>query len=131
MGPTTSKPAAAAPGQPPVATGDTYDVRHILISTGFKDPENPTAREAPVKDYVRTKLETEKEKKLIDEIVAANNISVPTDFTVPEVTEEQLQQMRKKQQPQGMPPGAEMQPGEGPEVKPAKPEPKKPEPKKK
>ena len=130
LGPSTAKPAAPAPGQPPAATGDTYDARHILISTGFKDPENPTAREAPVKDYVRTKLETEKEKKLIDDIVAANNISVPTDFTVPEVTEEQMQQMRQKQQPQGMPPGAQMQPGEAPEVKPTKPEAKKPEAKK-
>ncbi len=128
LGPSTTKPAATAPGQPPAPTGDTYDARHILISTGFKDPDNPTAREAPVKDYVRNKLETEKEKKLIDEIVAANNISVPTDFTVPEVTEEQLQQMRQKQQSQGMPPGAQMQPGANPEVKPdaKKPDPKKP-----
>jgi parvulin-like peptidyl-prolyl isomerase len=31
---------------------ETYDARHILISTGYKDPENPTAREVPVKDYV-------------------------------------------------------------------------------
>ena len=30
---------------------ETYDVRHILISTGYKDPDNPNAREMPVKDY--------------------------------------------------------------------------------
>jgi parvulin-like peptidyl-prolyl isomerase len=110
---------------------ETYDVRHILISTGFKDPENPTAREMPVKDYVRNKLETEKEKAMLDEIVAANNVQVPDDFTVPEVTEEQLQQMRQKQQP-GMPQG--MQPGgppPGADGKPMKVEPKKAEPKKK
>lgn len=111
------------------ATEETYDVRHILISTGVKDPENPTAREAPVKDYVRDKLETEKEKKLLDEIVASNNIQVPDDFTVPALTPEQMQQMQQKPQmqmpPQGMPPGAEV---DGP---PAKPAPKKAEPKKK
>jgi parvulin-like peptidyl-prolyl isomerase len=88
---------------------ETYDARHILISTGYKDPENPTAREVPVKDYVRNKLEEEKEKKMLDDIVAANNVSVPEEFDIPEVTEEQMQQMRQKQQPMGMPPGA--QPG--------------------
>lgn len=126
---------------------ETYDVRHILISTGVKDPDNPTAREAPVKDFVRGKLETEKEKKVIDDIVAANNVSVPEDFTVPAVTDEQLQQMKKQQQMQQMqqggpggpggPPGADLD-GDGPPPpaptggKPgAKPEVKKPEVKKK
>ncbi len=81
-------------GQP----SETYDVRHILISTAYKDPENPMAREVPVKEFVRSKLEEEKEKKVIDEIVASNNIQVPEDFTVPEVSEEQIQEMMKKQQ---------------------------------
>ncbi|MFM9903262.1 MAG: peptidylprolyl isomerase [Pyrinomonadaceae bacterium] len=136
-----AKPAAktapsAGAAKEPAKAEETYDVRHILISTGVKDPDNPTAREAPVKDYVRNKLETEKEKKVIDDIVAANNVQVPADFTVPAVSEEQLQQMRQKQQmqmPQGMPPGGPGAPGApgGPEPgKPAKPEPKKPEPKK-
>ncbi len=126
-------PALAVPGAPKTDE-ETYDVRHILISTGFKDPDNPTAREAPVKDYVRNKLETDKEKKLLDDIVASNNVQVPADFAVPEVSEEQIQQMKQKQQQQQqmqMPP--EMQPGAppGPDDKPAKPEPKKPEAKKK
>ena len=82
---------------------ETYDVRHILISTGYKDPENPTGREMPVKDFVRNKLETDKEKALVDSLVAKNNIHVPDDFTVPEVTEEQMQQMKQKQP--GMPGG--------------------------
>jgi parvulin-like peptidyl-prolyl isomerase len=105
---------------------ETYDVRHILISTGYKDPENPTAREVPVKDYVRNKLEEEKEKTMLDEIVAANNVSVPEDFTVPEVSDEQMQQMREKQQ-QMQPPG--MQPGAQPGAQgapPPPPQPKKP-----
>ena len=97
---------------------ETYDVRHILISTGYKDPENPTAREVPVKDYVRNKLEEEKEKKMLDEIVAANNVSVPEDFTIPEVSEEQMEQMRQKQQMQMQPPPGG-QPGAQPGAPPA------------
>ncbi len=114
---------------------ETYDVRHILISTGFKDPDNPTAREMPINDYVRNKLETEKEKALLDDIVAKNNVTVPTDFTVPEVTEEQMKQMQQKQMQQMQqmqpPPGADPGDGDKPGAKPAKPEPKKPEAKKK
>ena len=109
------------------ATAESYDARHILFSTGVKDPDKPTAREAPVKEYVRTKLEDEKEKKLIEDIVAKNNVQVPTDFTVPQVTDEQLQQMKQKQQMQQMqppPPGADLDgpPGAG---KPGPPAPKK------
>lgn len=125
-----AKPPAGAPPAPAGAAGETYDARHILISTGVKDPDNPAARDAPVKDFVRNKLETEKEKKLLESIVAANNISVPADFDVPEVTDEQIQQMRQKQQgpgPQMPPPDQEDGP---PAPKPAKPEPKKPEAKK-
>lgn len=105
---------------------EVYDVRHILISTAYKDPDNPTARDAPVKEYVRTKLESEKEKKLLEDVVAANNIQVPEDFTIPEVSDEEIQQLKQKQQmqmPQGMPPGAQIQAPDGPQ--PAKPAPKK------
>lgn len=110
-------------------SGDTYDVRHILISTGFKDPETPNAREMPVKDYVKNKLEADKEKKLIEDLVASNNIRVPDDFTIPEVTDEQIQQSnQKKQGPPGMPPGVQVG---GPDGQPPKPDAKKPEPKKK
>ena len=84
---------------------ETYDVRHILISTGFKDPENPMAREMPVKAYVKSKLEEEKQKKVIDDLVAQNRIEVPEDFTVPEVSEEQIQEIMNKQNrlPQNLP----------------------------
>jgi parvulin-like peptidyl-prolyl isomerase len=100
----------------------TYDVRHILIATTYKDPENPAAREMPVKEYVRQKLEQEKEKKLIDDMVAENHIQVPDDFSVPQVTDEQIQEMMKKQQaPPGMQPGGE----EGPPPPAPKPETKK------
>jgi parvulin-like peptidyl-prolyl isomerase len=113
---------------------ETYDVRHILIGTGFKDPENPMGREVPVKQYVKSKLEEEKEKKAVEELVAANHVEVPDDFTVPEVSEEQIKEMMQKQQQMSMGmPGAE---GEGPGgPDPGKPgdkaAPKKPEVKKK
>src|SRR5207249_4177736 len=118
LGPSPNKDQKSATG-PAAGSGDTYDVRHILISTGYKDPDSPSARETPIKDYVRTKLETEKEKKVLDDLVAANNVQVPDDFTIPEVTDEQLQQMRQRQQmpqmPQGMPPGGDTdQPGAKP-----------------
>lgn len=63
----------------------TYDVRHILISTTYGDPAAPDETGKPVKAYVRSKLETEKEKQLLGKIVADNNIQVPEDFTVSEV----------------------------------------------
>lgn len=62
---------------------DTYDVRHILISTMVKDPANPDGRELPIKTYAKSSLEEAKQKKLIESIVAENRITVPNDFTVP------------------------------------------------
>lgn len=108
-----------------------YDVRHILISTGVKDPENPMAREMPVKDFVRGKLEEQKEKQVMDEIMAKNNVEVAEDFVIPEVTEEQLQKMMQRQMPQGMPQqGADPHDHGGEPKAPAKGDAKKPEPKK-
>ena len=76
---------------------ETYDVRHILISTGYTDPDDPTARETPVKEYVRGKIEKDNEKKLAAEIIVANNIQVPDDFAVPAVvTEQQPKAVEKK-----------------------------------
>lgn len=99
---------------------ETYDVRHILVSTAVKDPTSPMGRDTPVKEYARQKLEEEKEKKLLDEIVAKNNVSVPADFDVPQPTAEQLQQMQQRQQQMMMPP-PEAAPGEEPAAEPAKP----------
>lgn len=81
---------------------ETYDVRHILIGTGIKDPDNPMAREMPAKVFVRQKLEKEKQKKLIDDLIAKNGVSVPDDFTVPEVTDAQIEEAMKKQREQQM-----------------------------
>ena len=115
--------------------GATFNARHILISTGFKDPENPMGREVPVKQYARAKLEEEKQKKLIEEIVASNHIEVPADFDVPEVSEEQIQQMLDRQQQQMQQMQMQMPDEEDADAAPAagdkKAEPKKAEPKKK
>ncbi len=114
-----------AQGQP----AETYDVRHILISTTIKDPTNPTAREMPVSDMVKAQLEKEKQKKVLDEILANNPVEVAEDFKVPEPSQEELQQMQQQmmqqqqQMQQGMPPG--MQPPAPNGKTPPKPEPKK------
>jgi hypothetical protein len=95
-----------------------------------KDPENPMGRELPVKDFVKQKLEEEKEKKVLDEIVAKNNVTVAEDFAIPQVSDEQMQEMMKKQMQQQMPqmpPASETDPAADEK----KPEPKKSEPKKK
>jgi parvulin-like peptidyl-prolyl isomerase len=89
------------PSEDPNLKGqEVYDVRHILISTGVKDPESPFGGEKPVKMYVKQKLEAEKEKAKLDEIVAKNHVTVPEDFVIPEVTDEQIQEAMKKRQQQ-------------------------------
>ena len=110
---------------------ETYDVRHILISTGIKDPKNPMSREMPAKAFVRSKLEEEKEKQVIDELVAANHVEVPEDFTVPAVSDEQIKEMMQKQQQMGEGMGAPEGMDTGGPPPPPKGAPKKPEPKKK
>lgn len=112
-------PDASGQAQP------TYNARHILISTGFKDPANPMGREVPIKQYARTKLEEEKQKKLIEEIVAANHVTVPDDFSVPEVSEEQIQDSMKQQMQQIGPPDEDDQEGPPPPPTTKKPAPKK------
>lgn len=79
---------------------ETYDVRHILISTGYSDPENPFSRPVPIKTYVRQKLEEEKQKATLDDIIAKNNVDVPEDFEVPEVSDAEIEELMKKQQQQ-------------------------------
>jgi PPIC-type PPIASE domain len=97
---------------------ETYDVRHILISTGVKDPESPFGGEKPVKLFVKQKLENEREKTALEEIIARNNITVAENFNIPQVSDEQIQELMKNQQQ-----GEELGPGEtdGPKVEPKRP----------
>lgn len=108
---------------------ETYNVRHILITTTVSNPNNPMAREMPVNEMVKAQLEEEKQKQILDEIVANNPVEVAEDFPVPEVSDEQMQQMMQQQmmqQQMQMPPGAETEEGEPPQGKtPAKTAPKK------
>lgn len=62
---------------------DTYDVRHILISTMIK---NSAGRDTPVKTFARTKIEDSRQKKLIDDLVAQHKITVAEDFSIPGAT---------------------------------------------
>lgn len=84
---------------------ETYDVRHILIGTGIKDPENPVSRPMPPKEFAKAQLQKEKQEKVLEEIKANNPVEVPEDFTVPEVNEEELKKQMQQQMLQP-PPGA-------------------------
>lgn len=106
----------------------TYNARHILITTGVKDPENPMGREMPIKQYAAAKIEEEKQKKLLEDIVAANHVEVPEDFDVPEISDQQIQDQMKQQQMQMQMPDEDEAPPSAKDTK--KPEAKKPEPKK-
>lgn len=78
----------------------TYDARHILISTLIKDPDNPTARDMPVDQFVKQKLEKEKQEKLLEEIKKNNPVNIAADFKVPEPSAEELQKIQKQQEEQ-------------------------------
>jgi len=100
-------------GQP----AETYDVRHILITTTMKDPSNPMGRETPINELVKGTLEEEKQKKVLDDIVANNPVEVPEEFEIPKPSEEDMkqmqQQMMQQQMPMQMPEGMEDDPTAG------------------
>ena len=76
----------------------TYDVRHILIGTTMTDPSNPMARPMPIAEQVRTELEKDKQKQILDEIVKNNPVEVAEDFTIPPPSPEQLPDAQEQQQ---------------------------------
>ena len=116
---TDSKDSSGNPSQ-------TYDVRHILIATTTKDPDNPMARDMPVKEFVRQKIEQEREKKMIDDIVAQSGVTVAEDFDIPQVSDQQIQDAMKKQQMQQQQMGSpDMDSDEAPAAANAKPGDKK------
>lgn len=107
----------------------TFDARHILISTMFKDPNDPMAREMPVEDFAKQELQKEKEKTVLDEIKANNPIEVAEDFEVPNPPAAAEQpELPPGMMPGQMPPGAEMEePAPKPDAKNA-PKPNAPKP---
>lgn len=117
----------------------TFDARHILISTMYKDPNDPMAREMPVEDFAKTELQKEREKTVLDEIKANNPIEVAEDFDIPTPPPGSEQpELPPGMMPGEMPPGAEPdQPAPKPDAKnapkpnaPKPPAPKPAEPKK-
>lgn len=103
----------------------TYDVRHILFLTGVKDPNNPLSQPMAPKDLAKSKLEEQKEKEALDEVVANNPVEVAEDFTIPQVSQEQMQQMMQQQLQQQLPPELQSdEPKTDPKAKP-KTQPKK------
>lgn len=85
---------------------ETYDARHILISTmGGSDPNNPMAQPQPLKEKIKADIEKEKEKKILDEIVAKHKIEIEDfEIKVPDMPAGQ------EGMPPGMPPGPNGQP---------------------
>ena len=110
---------------------ETYDARHILITTTVKDPENPMGREVPVNEMVKGKLEEEKQKATLDEIVKNNPIEVAEDFEIPKPSEEEMKKAQEEmmqQMPGGMmPPGMQPPPSAPDAPKGKTPPSKKPE----
>lgn len=98
-----------AAGQP----AQTYDVRHILITTTMKDPNNPMGREMPIADMVKGTLEEEKQKKVLEEIETNNPIEVAEDFDIPQPSEEDLKEMQQQMMQQQMMPSGGMPMPEG------------------
>lgn len=74
-----------------------YDVRHILISTAIKDANNPMSSPVSIKDFVKNKIEEEKQNKLLNEILLNNPIVIAEDFEIPKVTDEQIQNYIQQQ----------------------------------
>lgn len=67
-----------------IRKGETYDFRHILISTAIPDPDDPTAQPVPINDFAKNYIEEEKKKKFWDELVIKHKITVADDFKVPQ-----------------------------------------------
>lgn len=89
---------------------DTYDARHILISTmGSPDPANPMAQPMPLTEKIKAEIEKEKQKKILDEISARHPIVIEDfEIVVPPMPEGQPNMP-------GMPQGQNGQPQLSPE----------------
>ena len=61
---------------------ETYNARHILISSKIKDPNSPIGQEVALEAFVTQKLTKEKQEKILAEITANNPIEVVEDYEV-------------------------------------------------
>ena len=88
-------------GMKPGADGkpeEQVHARHILIANGSKQG-NPMAPPQSPHDIAKAAVEQEKQRKVIDEVVQRNHVTVADDFAV---KKPELPQM-----PEGLPPGME------------------------
>ncbi|HJT27392.1 MAG TPA: peptidylprolyl isomerase [Pyrinomonadaceae bacterium] len=100
-------------------TEEKVHARHILISDAAANPFGGPPQSS--RDRAKAAVESEKAKKVLDEIVSRSHVKVPDTYTV----------KPPEQQPQqGLPPGFEMPPQEAPApaASPAKPGAAKPKP---
>ena len=81
-------------------TAPTYDVRHILLSTMVKDPDNPAAREQPAEELAKSRLQKSKQQKILDEVRENNPVEIAEDFVIPEITEEEMAKQKEAQKRQ-------------------------------
>ena len=54
------------------------------------------AREMPVNDYVKSKVEDDKQKKAMDKILADNPVSVAEDFQIRKVSDEEIRKIQQR-----------------------------------
>jgi parvulin-like peptidyl-prolyl isomerase len=80
----------------------TYDVRHILLSTQVTDPENPMGRPMPAEQYARVKLQDDKEKAVLEAVKQKNPVVIE-DFEIPTVSDTQIEDLMKQQMPPAAP----------------------------
>jgi len=63
-----------------------FSVRHILLQKGFEDPDNQNPDIPPpfitAEEIAKNRVEKEKRDRLIAEIIGQNKISLPEDFSV-------------------------------------------------
>lgn len=78
----------------------TYDVRHILISTMMKDPADPTGRELPVRMFVKSKLEKERQEEFMAKVKKENPVTIPADFKVEPPSEAEMKKLEEMQKQQ-------------------------------
>ena len=67
-----------------------YDVRHILVSTQVEDPDQSFGGKTPLKEFVKNKLEKEKQKDLLDRILAENPVEIDENFKIPKISDETI-----------------------------------------
>jgi hypothetical protein len=80
-------------------------VRHILIQPELPQA-NPFGPRKPIKDQIKDSIIEEKQKKLIDEIVARSSVKVPEDFAVKMPEQPPVSPLSPHGGPGGPPPGA-------------------------